>query len=88
MELQVSFAAEPEWIGRSITGEGGRSDTLRAAIRAAQLQALEDIDPHRARHLTIRWETEDPTGRWHWNPSISLHDGTSTIFCIAEWEED
>lgn len=85
-QIEIQVPVDPTWHGRSITGEGGRSDTLREAIRTAQRQAMEWIEVSRAKKLTVHWETEDDAGRWHWNPQVNLAAGTTSLYCVAEWE--
>jgi hypothetical protein len=85
-KASVALAVEPHWIGRSITGENGRSHDLREAIVEAQREVLRLVTiPNTAfRSLRVHWETEDADGRWHWNPQIAITDGTDSIICVAE----
>lgn len=79
----VHVAVDPDWIGRSINGEAGKSEGLRNAIIAAQRQVLdqfEKIPPV----LSIRFEIEGDDGRWRWNPQYPLPKGTTTLYCVAE----
>lgn len=86
MDTRITIPVDPSWVGRSITGEGGRSDDLRAAIRAAQRQVLTYLDPPASRDFHIRWEVGYPDGFWHWNPQTNLGEGAREIHCIGEWE--
>jgi hypothetical protein len=83
---KVTTAMQPEWVGRSVSSEGGRSQELREMIVESQRTALALLQSagRPMDDLSIRWVMEDEQGAgWFWNPQIALPDDITILTCEA-----